>query len=850
MGFLENIRSKLLSKEVVGFNASDKGVAVFDSKLPVHPEWFFTARLGQPRGINIQEVREFAKSPWVQMVMNTIKKEVGNIPYEIVNSDPDDENTYDEEKKALKKFLGKVNSDWETIVDLSCSVMTDIAEIDSGIWIKVYSQDSYDNKEVAMLDEWGNPSGTEKRLVLKPFGQRTLVELRIADSATFLKQIDIYRRIQGYYQYSFKSPTKIPIRFDPDEVIYFLMNKRPQSIYGFCMPWDSTVETSTGKELIGEIVSQKKDVLIKTYNEETKTFEFKKIKGYYSRYYNKPLYKIAFADGDKNYNIRCTAEHPILTTKGFVPAEEITLKDSVIVRGVNVTAEQRAFIMGTLLGDANLTCKRKKGYPYFQVTHSEKEKYYVDWAEQSLGVLDLRRNEGIHPSPHYPDRLFKHSTIASKIQPCLDSIRRLTYPEHKKLITKEWVDELTPLSIAAWMMDDGSVCKYKDNMTGFTFCTDSFSKEECNLLIGYFEKQDIEVKIMCPPSTGLNRLWLNKTETMKLLDLVKDYFVVEDNKKTWVAEILSSDLEETGIPIPITNIGFTNKEGMQVFDIEVEDNHNFINNRAVVHNSPVQAVQQVLETLIQSTRYNKDFFKNNAIPDGIIGLPNANPESMKMFKEMWQTEFKGKPHKLLYHNTDAKFESFRTNHRDMEWLEGQKWYFHLVFGVFGVSPVEAGFHENVNQGNQAGQERVTVKNAIKPYLTLLENNINRFVLTEFFQDEEPKLKFEFQPEDHSQEGIQFEQAMREIEAGTLTVNEYRLERGREVVDWGDTPSSQPDEQFGETPEDDLFGDDKKDGKDKPVKPNDDKEAQKDKENSKKTVYYKKAFERFVADGNC
>jgi hypothetical protein len=87
------------------------------------------------------------------------------------------------------------------------------------------------------------------------------------------------------------------------------------------------------------------------------------------------------------------------------------------------------------------------------------------------------------------------------------------------------------------------------------------------------------------------------------------------------------------------------------------------------------------------------------MPDGIIGLPNADPDSMKQFKETWNSEFKGKPHKLLFHNTDAKFTSFSPSQKDMEWLEGQKWYFHLVFGVYGVSPVEAGFHENVNQGN-------------------------------------------------------------------------------------------------------------------------------------------------------
>ena len=494
MGFLNNIGRSFFNKEVVDFNAGkdDKGQPL-DAKLPVHPEWFFTAKLGQPRNINIQEIRRFAKSPWVQMVLSTIKKEISIIPWDVVNAEEDDEQIYEEQTKVVKDFLNKINSDYDTILDISNMVLTDIGEIDSGVWVKVYDSTSYDFKEVARLDEFGLPDGTQKRLVLKPFGQRKLLELRIADSATFLKQIDIYRRIQGYYQYSFKSPSKIPIYFEPDEVVYFIMNKRPQSIYGF---------------------------------------------------------------------------------------------------------------------------------------------------------------------------------------------------------------------------------------------------------------------------------------------------------------------------------------------------------------SPVQSIQQVLETLMQSTRYNKEFFTRNAMPDGIISLLDANPDSMKKFKESWMANYKGQPHKLAFQNTDAKFTTFGPNQRDMEWLEGQKWYFHLVFGVFGVSPVEAGFHENVNQGNQAGQERVTVKNAIKPFIQLLENHINRHVINELLQDDKPPIKFKFSPKDHSEEQIQFEQQMKEIDVGAMTVNEYRSLKGLDPVDWGDEPNNKVPEQLDVNPD----GTPKEEDDETKLNANKDKEEADAKERSKKTFFYQKSFEDFLNGG--
>jgi phage portal protein BeeE len=82
------------------------------------------------------------------------------------------------------------------------------------------------------------------------------------------------------------------------------------------------------------------------------------------------------------------------------------------------------------------------------------------------------------------------------------------------------------------------------------------------------------------------------------------------------------------------------------------------------------------------------------------------------------TEVKGKPHKLIFHNSEAQFTPLATSNKDMEWLEGQKWYFHAIFAAYGLSPQEVGFYENSNRSTGESQERVSVKNAIKPYLNL------------------------------------------------------------------------------------------------------------------------------------
>jgi len=481
MGFFDTVWKNFSEGRPLSMFAGDVPTSMDDlkNKLPVNPDWLLSPIYGQPRKANVVELRNFSQSSWVQMVLNTIKREISIIPFELRNVDKDDTNTYDKEKKLVEEFFFNINSNGEGLYDMLQAVINDIGEIDAGIWVKVFSQDSYERSVVETHDALGNVSGTEERLVLKPIGKRKLKELWYGDGGTFLKQTDPYRRLKGYYQYSFKKPLAAPKYFEPDEVCYFMMNRRSYSTYGF---------------------------------------------------------------------------------------------------------------------------------------------------------------------------------------------------------------------------------------------------------------------------------------------------------------------------------------------------------------SPLQSVQQVVELLIQSTRWNKDFFKNNAIPDGLMTLPNISKEGLDKFKEGWNKQVKGKPHKFVFHNVaGAEFKSFMTNARDLEFLDGQKWFFHLIFGAYGLSPVEAGFHENVNQGNQAGQERVTVRNALRPYLKLFERHLYKSILTDLLGVEKPPFKLEFVPEDHAQEKIGFDNDMVEIDKGSLTINEYRISRGRDIVSWGDAPKI-PVSPLGTSNFSDKDSDD-------------DVDDQRKKE--EKGLFFKKAFERFL-----
>jgi HK97 family phage portal protein len=203
--------------------------------------------------------------------------------------------------------------------------------------------------------------------------------------------------------------------------------------------------------------------------------------------------------------------------------------------------------------------------------------------------------------------------------------------------------------------------------------------------------------------------------------------------------------------------------------------------------SPLQSIQQEVELMIQSTRYNKEFFKNNAIPDGIVGI-DMDEDAIPRFQADWEAKFKGKAHKLMFHNNpNMNFVNLKTTNRDMEWLDGQKWFFHMVFGAYGLSPQEVGFYENSNRATGESQERITIKNAIKPYLKLIEDKINREIIFDLLGHD--KIKFKWFPKDSAQEKIEHQQNMEKLDKNVYTINEIRTMEGKDPVPWGDQPFS-------------------------------------------------------------
>ncbi len=113
----------------------------------------------------------------------------------------------------------------------------------------------------------------------------------------------------------------------------------------------------------------------------------------------------------------------------------------------SLTEFQKARIVGCLLGDGAMRCKKNA---LLEINHSYSQKEYVDWKFKQLRQIVL--------TPPKARKSGKNGRIGyrftTKSMPALTEFYRLFYANGKKRIPNNL--RLKPLSLATWFMDDGN----------------------------------------------------------------------------------------------------------------------------------------------------------------------------------------------------------------------------------------------------------------------------------------------------------------------------------------------------------------------------------------------------------
>lgn len=145
---------------------------------------------------------------------------------------------------------------------------------------------------------------------------------------------------------------------------------------------------------------------------------------------------------------------------------------------MEITARQKAIILGSILGDAWIDLRTKWGS--FRFKQSKEKKEYVWWMYEEL--KSLCRSQ---PHQGWNEQISIHTLM----HPGIRTIKDLFYPRGKKCIPEEIGYLLKdPLSLAVWFMDDGTLDYRVKDHYAFRIATYSFSQKENELLAETLDK--------------------------------------------------------------------------------------------------------------------------------------------------------------------------------------------------------------------------------------------------------------------------------------------------------------------------------------------------------------------------
>lgn len=171
-------------------------------------------------------------------------------------------------------------------------------------------------------------------------------------------------------------------------------------------------------------------------------------------------------------------EHSLFETELILSSTFVTSLRSYSTN--NSLDETKEVIVGSLLGDADIELRGRAINGRFKIVQSTKYKDYFFMLFEifsqfcsapysSYNYLDSRTNKN-----------YSSLTLRTRSLPLFTEYYKLFYLNGVKVIPNNIGDLLTPLGLAHWIMQDGS---YHKVSKGVVLCTDSFKKEEIELLI-------------------------------------------------------------------------------------------------------------------------------------------------------------------------------------------------------------------------------------------------------------------------------------------------------------------------------------------------------------------------------
>ena len=361
-----------------------------------------------------------------------------------------------------------------------------------------------------------------------------------------------------------------------------------------CLTGDTYIKTSDGDIRIRDIVKNKMQVSVLSYNEELGQCEYKPVTDWHRIPAGRQLYKIGIGHrgkGNRPKFITATDNHKFLTSEGWKRADELSENDILRHYNKNYPLEMREVILGCLLGDSSFNSNGTV-YKTVQFNHAETQLDYFLFKKHLFGKMFIEEPCTVSG---YGSRMHRGKLVSNLM--CKE-LADLCCVDGKKRVTQEWANRLTPASLAFWYMDDGTI-QHRDTdalRCRISFATNGFSYDEVEILRhALIQKFNIQSKVFTGESYKGCVLKLDAENTEKFASLIAPY-VCESMKyklplqyadMPCVYQDFSFDCYDGIVDTPILSIEKVDMDQFReryVYDLEVADNHNYFAKNVLVHN--------------------------------------------------------------------------------------------------------------------------------------------------------------------------------------------------------------------------------------------------------------------------
>lgn len=204
--------------------------------------------------------------------------------------------------------------------------------------------------------------------------------------------------------------------------------------------------------------------------------------------------------------------------------------------------------------------------------------------------------------------------------------------------------------------------------------------------------------------------------------------------------------------------------------------------------SPAYAAQNSIILDMYSTAYNKKFFTNSAVPEGVLETDGSiSDQTYRRLRQEWIKRHQGvgKAFELAILEEGLKYKPIGFNQRDMMMVEMKDQAKEDVLSAFRVPPVMVGLLKHANFSSTREQRKMFYMDNILPKLEKLKQIVNKYVMPVG-----RKLNFKIDNIHSIIEDIQISTqiAMSLVSHGIHTINEVRrMFFGLGPVAWGNKP---------------------------------------------------------------